>query len=325
MNLLLIDDNDVDASRIQQLIATGSGDGVRVRHVHTCEQGLDALGEQAFDVILVDLSPPDTGCGEPVASLIRKYSATPVVVLSGNDNTDVAVHAVRLGVQDYLVKGRLAVDQLQRAIRFAIERKHNERHLEFLAGYDPLTTLLNRHQFNSMAEHALANAERQGIGAAMLFIDLDRFKAINDQWGHAAGDELLAAVGRRIRGSIRRGDTAARLGGDEFAVFLEAAGQRAAETVAEKIRTNLAKPVHIAGRPQPIMASIGLALFPRDGTDLATLLYKADQAMYRAKGHGATLSKRRQGRGDPGRAPVPGSFRQPAPAGSGSLKQAEHG
>jgi diguanylate cyclase (GGDEF)-like protein len=291
MNLLLIEDNDQDAQRMAKLLAAGCDDGIRMRHVHTCAGGLQALGEQSFDIVLLDLSLPETtdsiAAQATVASLVKQHSATPFVLLSGRDNIDEAVHAVRLGVQDYLVKGRLDMDRLQRAIRFAIERKYIERQLDFLAGYDPLTSLVNRQRLQTTAEHALANAERQSIGTALLFIDLDHFKAVNDLWGHAAGDELLAAAAHRIQRAIRRGDTAARLGGDEFAVLLEGADRFAAETVATKILRGLARPFVIAGQAHKVTASIGLALYPDHGEDLGALLQNADRAMYAAKAGGA--------------------------------------
>ena len=296
MNLLLVQENDGDARDVARLIAAGLHDGIRMRHVHTCDCALEALREHSYDVVLLDL-PTAAIFGadivsQDVATLIKVHSTTPVVMLSDTNNIDVAVHAVRLGVQDYLVKGRLDVERLQRAIRFAIERKHNERNLEFLAGHDQLTSLVNRQRLHSIAEHALANAERQGASAALVFIDLDHFKAVNDQWGHAAGDELLAAVADRIRAAIRRGDTAARLGGDEFAVFLEGADALAAETVAWKVLRSLERPFVIAGRIQQITASIGIAVYPDDGVDLTALLHRADAAMYAAKAGGRNAWKR---------------------------------
>ena len=288
MKLLLIEDNDLDARDIVQLIAAGSDEAITVRHVNTCASALLALREQPpFDVILLDLALPDSRGAETVATLVREHAATPFIVLSGTDHMDMAVQALRLGVQDYLVKGQIDVDLLHRSIRYAIERKRIERKLERLAGYDQLTALMNRQRFHSTVERALANAERQGARAALLFIDLDRFKAVNDECGHAAGDELLAAVASRMSRAIRRGDTAARLGGDEFAVLLEAVpDSTAAEAVAAKIRESLAEPCIVGGEVRKIGASIGIALFPDHGRDVSTLLGSADVAMYQAKANG---------------------------------------
>lgn len=288
MRLLLIADNDFDAREIVRMIAAGSDDAITVRHVHRCAAAVRALNQPPpFDLVLFDLSLTDSSVVDTVENLVREHPHTPIVVISSAANMDIALQVLRLGVQDYLVKGHIDVDLLHRSIHYAIERKHIERKLEFLAGYDQLTGLMNRQRFHSAAEHALANADRQGTQAALLFIDLDHFKAVNDDWGHAAGDELLRSVAARIDAAIRRGDTAARLGGDEFAVLLEAIPDTsAAETVAEKIRESLAAPCNVGGRAYLISASIGIAVFPDNGRQLSSLLSSADMAMYLAKSKG---------------------------------------
>ena len=184
MKLLLIEDNDLDARDIVKMIAAGSEEGITVRHVHTAASAMLALREpQRFDVILLDLSLPDSRGADTAMKMLQQHSATPFVVLSGTGNMDVAVQALRLGVQDYLVKGQFDVDQLYRSIRYSIERKNIERKLEFLAGHDQLTGLMNRQRLWAAAEHALANADRQRTKVALLFVDLDHFKAVNDKWG----------------------------------------------------------------------------------------------------------------------------------------------
>lgn len=163
--------------------------------------------------------------------------------------------------------------------------------MESLARHDPLTGLANRRLLVEHAEHAFASARRDNERLAVLFIDLDRFKPINDNLGHAVGDLLLKAVAERIRGVIRESDTPARIGGDEFVVLLEMIQDDIdAQTVAEKIRVALNQPFEIVGHGEEhriaVSACIGIAFYPEDGTDMIELSRHADEAMYRAKESG---------------------------------------
>ena len=163
--------------------------------------------------------------------------------------------------------------------------------MENLARHDPLTGLANRRLLVEHAEHAFAFARRDNERLAVLFIDLDRFKPINDNLGHAVGDLLLKAVAERIRGVIRESDTPARIGGDEFVVLLEMIQDDIdAQTVAEKIRVALNQPFEIVGHGEEhriaVSACIGIAFYPEDGTDMIELSRHADEAMYRAKESG---------------------------------------
>jgi diguanylate cyclase (GGDEF)-like protein/PAS domain S-box-containing protein len=163
------------------------------------------------------------------------------------------------------------------------ERRQLEDQLRGRAFHDPLTGLANRALFVDRLEHALA-AGVDGAAAAVLFIDLDDFKTVNDSLGHDAGDELLVLAARRIASMLRPSDTAARFGGDEFAVLLERAGEPEAATMAEQILAGLAAPFDIHDREVFVHASIGVAV--SDGSDPNAMLRNADIAMYRAKATG---------------------------------------
>lgn len=156
-----------------------------------------------------------------------------------------------------------------------------------LAYYDALTGLPNRHLFDDRIDRVIARAHRTGTPFCLLFIDLDRFKDVNDSLGHGVGDRLLSEVGRRLRETVRESDTIARLGGDEFMVILETASHSgAAAAVARKILAALATPVAAGERRLPVSASIGIACFPDDGRSAEELIRNADAAMYRAKQEG---------------------------------------
>ena len=165
--------------------------------------------------------------------------------------------------------------------------KHSQAQLDHLAHHDPLTGLPNRLLLRERLEQAIRHAHRTGTQVAVLFLDLDRFKHINDSLGHPAGDRLLQAVGRKLRSSLREDDTVARIGGDEFVIVLqEIQGLEQVVQVAEKLRALFAVPVALGDHQVRVTASIGIALHPRDGADPETLLRNADAAMYRTKDQG---------------------------------------
>jgi diguanylate cyclase (GGDEF)-like protein/PAS domain S-box-containing protein len=167
------------------------------------------------------------------------------------------------------------------------ERKRSEERLSFLAQYDALTGLPNRALFYDRLRQAIGRARREHEMIGLMFLDLDRFKQINDTLGHAAGDRVLKVVAERLKRFLREVDTIARLGGDEFTVVIE--GVTAAEqlaAIADKIRSAMAEPVDLDGREMSISSSIGIALYPRDAQDIDQLVKSADIAMYHAKRRG---------------------------------------
>jgi diguanylate cyclase len=172
-------------------------------------------------------------------------------------------------------------------------RKHNAQlekanaQLEHAATHDALTGLPNRVLLADRLAQATAQSERYSRGFAVLVVDLDRFKSINDSLGHIAGDDMLKIVARRLSELLRKADTLARLGGDEFVLVLnEISGPRDAESVAAKVLASLTEPVTLSGLDVQISASIGISVFPEDGVDAETLLQHADAAMYHAKKNG---------------------------------------
>lgn len=164
------------------------------------------------------------------------------------------------------------------------ERRYSEMRLDMLANHDPLTGLPNRSYFQDFLGHALARAQREKLQISLLFIDLDRFKHINDSQGHEVGDQVLRVVANRLDEQLRADDFVARLGGDEFAVILmHPPASRAASRVARKLLKALAESFKLDRRRYAIGASIGISVYPDDGLDANTLLRQADLAMYQAK------------------------------------------
>ena len=185
------------------------------------------------------------------------------------------------------------------------ERKHAEERSAFLATHDALTGLANRHMQEDRFAQAVGHASRCGCLVALLFIDLDRFKQVNDTRGHAAGDSLLRVLADRLRDCLRVGDSVCRQGGDEFLVLLVDITDRAVVvTVAERIVQSLCAPVDLLGGQVQVGCSIGISLYPSDGDDFEVPLNRADQALYRVKHEGRAgyrffTSDQDQGNGEP--------------------------
>ena len=167
------------------------------------------------------------------------------------------------------------------------EIRQTEVALQHLATHDTLTDLPNRFLMVDRLHQLLARAKRSGTAFAVLFMDIDRFKEVNDTYGHEFGDLLLRAVAQRLTKSVRQSDTVARIGGDEFVLILETVHQIGeTEAVANNVRRALARPINIGEHEMKVTVSIGISFYPENGEDADTLLRAADYAMYLAKKEG---------------------------------------
>ena len=252
-------------------------------HVETFAKARSALKRGGFDVVLLDLGLPD-GNGLDLVNKLRALTTTPIVVLSGTGDEEVATMAVREGAQDYLVKGHVNEFLLTRALRYAIERGQELKRMSTLAFYDALTGLQNRQSFMLSFEQILGRAHRDRNPVACMFIDLDLFKEVNDTYGHQIGDHVLIVVAQILRDAVRGSDIVGRLGGDEFVVVLSSI-KKPSDTavVAEKILRAIDRPIELEGVPAHVTASIGISFYPEDAEDPEALIRLADEAMYEAK------------------------------------------
>ncbi len=289
IKVLLIEDNDVDAQLTQDLLSEWSTEEFQVARATTLAEGLSLLSRERFDAMLLDLSLPDA-FGLPTVREVHASSPTiPVVVLSGVSDQNLALQAVRQGAQDYLVKGQGHPELLARAIRYAIERKRFEEHLTYLAQYDHLTGLVNRTLFRDRLVQATARSKRMQQMIGLMLLDLDRFKLVNDTFGHDIGDELLKAVSERLKTCVREVDTVARMGGDEFTIILEGvSSEQNVLVVAKRITESIATPFELKGHCISIGISIGITIYPQDDHPVDELLKHADTAMYQAKQQGGS-------------------------------------
>jgi diguanylate cyclase (GGDEF)-like protein len=284
--VLLIEDNPGDARLIQVMLEEEPGVAFTLRHADRLSRGLEMLALKETDLVLLDLSLPDSHGLDTFSKVYAHSPKVPIIVLSGNDDQQLALYAVKSGAQDYLVKGKIDRELLLKAMQYSIERKRYQEELERQANYDALTGLPNRHLFHDRLKQAVF-AQRSAKSIAVVFIDLDHFKVINDSLGHNFGDEVLRHIGERLHAAVRDGDTVARLGGDEFVLILS--DQTREDVIFRSMRRLIGKvsePITIGDRELNITCSAGISLYPQDGPDVQTLLKNADAAMYRAKSQG---------------------------------------
>jgi len=287
LHVLLIEDNPGDAILFRSLVDDAGPRSLWLDHVTTLQAGLERLQRTGFDAIIAGLYLPDSDGIATLRQLVAAAPDVPLVVLSDCDDDPFAMELLKHGAQDYLIKGQSDGPLILKTIRYAIERKESDQHFAFLSHYDKLTGLANRELFRDRLHQAMSRAERAGKLVALLFLDLDRFKSVNDTLGHLAGDELLVEVATRLKTCVRKSDTIARLGGDEFTVILEGIDAPVdAEIVCRKIIKSLEAPLLLHNHEIYVTTSIGVTFFPTDDIDLNGLLRNADAAMYRAKEEG---------------------------------------
>jgi diguanylate cyclase (GGDEF)-like protein len=285
-NVLLIEDNPGDARLILEMIAEDPGAPFRLHTADRLSLGLEHLSAGSTGLVLLDLSLPDSFGLDTFAKVYAHSPTVPIIVLTGNDDQMLALSAVKGGAQDYLVKGRLDRELLLRSMQYSIERKRYQVQLEHQANYDALTGLPNRNLLHDRLRQAVYS-QRSPRNIAVVFMDLDHFKFVNDSLGHGTGDKLLKSMGERLRAVLREGDTVGRVGGDEFVLILnDQSNEEVIFRAMQRISAKVSEPIMIDGKELYVTCSAGISLYPQDGRDVDTLLKNADAAMYRAKEHG---------------------------------------
>ena len=287
LRVLQVEDTEDDAALVAAAL-TRAGYDVSARRVGTADDLRRELDESEWDLVIADYTIPGLGGTKALAIVREQHLDLPFIFVSGTIGEDTAVAAMRTGAHDYIMKTNLSrlAPAVKRELREAAVRR--ERHLAnqrvaHLAYHDSLTDLPNRALFLERLEQTILRSQRDGRGLAVLLIDLDGFKEVNDALGHHAGDLVLQEVAMRLRGALRASDTVARLGGDEFAVLLPATDVNRAELAARKVLHDLESPFVADGRPLMVSASIGIAGVPWHAATGEELLQKADSAMYVAK------------------------------------------
>lgn len=294
MKLLLIDDDTIDRMNAKRAL-TRTGDSVVVIEACTAEEGLQLSQAHHFDLILLDYQLPTMSGLELLKQLQANPGYTPpVVMLSHSNDESLALECIEEGAQDFITKSEVTSSRLIRAIshakeRYRIEQELRESHakLRQLAEVDSLTGLANRYMFETALKDALPLAKRQQKSVALVMLDLDKFKHVNDTLGHGAGDQLLIQVAKRLQGPIRGGDLLCRLGGDEFAILVHDLEDIShARLLTDRLLKSLHEPFIIEGQEFVMSASIGISSYPECADDGIQLMKCADVALYRSKESG---------------------------------------
>ena len=296
IRLLLVEDNPGDARLIQELLLgpAYSGATYQLLHVDTLNVAIQTCFNQHFDIILLDLNLSDSTGLDTLKHLNGMFPQIPIIVLTGLNDIELTIQSVQHGAQDYITKEECTSQLLTRVIYYAMERKRIEEQLKHLATHDSLTGLPNRALFYDRLNQAVGQTIRKNTGGlnwkvAVMVMDLDKFKQINDTLGHESGDKVLCELAPRLRACLRQSDTVARLGGDEFAFILEGIlNQTDCTFIIQKILHALKEPAILIlnGREYCLSASIGISMFPNDSENVDLLVRYADQAMYAAKYQG---------------------------------------
>ena len=263
-------------------------DGYKVIEVVNGTEAIKATEKYHPDLILMDAVMPLMDGFNATSTLMEmeEFSDIPVLMITALDDDRSVAKAFVSGALDYITKP-VNWSVLKHRVRRMLHAAEAERQIRHLAYLDTLTGLPNRLLFMDRLDQAISRSVRQSSIFALLFIDIDHFKVINDSMGHHAGDQLLTSITARLQQSVRQSDTIARLGGDEFTVIVENINQpEDVMVVTKSILSKLSEPVFIDGREVFISASIGISVFPDDGDDLGSLLKNAETAMYKAKEHG---------------------------------------
>ena len=299
-SILIVDDEIQNRRLLEALLKP---EGYLTRTAANGEEALASITRYPPDLILLDVMMPGMD-GHELANILKANHATsdiPIIMVTAQIDRSARLAGLDAGAEEFLTK---PVDRAELWIRVRnllrlkaygdflknhssmLEQEVQSRtaDLDHLAHYDPLTGLPNRKLFYETLQKTLGQASDNGLMVAVLFIDLDHFKNVNDTQGHAIGDELLRQFSNRLVQCVHTRDTVGRLGGDEFALILTMQdGQRAATVVANKIRDVLREPFDLKGDEVTVTASIGITVHPDDASDPETLLKYADTAMYRAK------------------------------------------
>lgn len=293
IHALVVDDDDVDRERLTRMLRRCQ-QPITITEAASKSSALIVLRERRvrFSFIFLDFKLDD-GDGRELLPDIWEIVGfdCAVVAVTGGGSEKAAVDAIKLGIHDYLAKKELSVERLAgvldeglKWIRVQAKLREAESELLHKSLHDALTDLPNRHVFFDRLEQSCISHRRKSDPFAVVMVDLDRFKEVNDLFGHIAGDGLLVEVARRLRSCVREADTVARLGGDEFAAILHGVHSLdVALAMGSKLVDRLEQRYAQGGDMLEVGASVGIALCPQHGNDSQTLLSRADNAMYRAK------------------------------------------
>jgi diguanylate cyclase (GGDEF)-like protein len=294
---LMAEDDPADAALYTLMLREALGEDYHVICVDRYSKISQALENGEFQVLILDMELPDRAGIANLTELGSQYPDLPIIVLTGTDDLDLAVMSLQEGAQDYLTKHSVTPDILARSVKYAKERKLIEEklktaisdisikndQLQVMSRHDPLTQLPNRTYLQETLSSSIARAMRKGKSLGFLFIDVDKFKKVNDTFGHFIGDEFIRQLANRLKGIVRGNDFLARIGGDEFVILTDIIDtQDDVYKLLKRIEAVFEEAFFIHTHEIDASVSVGVAYYPA-AQDFDSLLKQADFAMYQAK------------------------------------------
>lgn len=285
--ILLIDDDRMQFRLTQAQFRKIRVEAYELDWAETYEEGLAKLLTGNYAACLLDYRLGDRDGLELIQEAVSQGCRTPIVFLTAETAKKVDMAAMNAGAHDYLVKGEITPRTLERSLRYALKLGETLEALRRLATRDQLTGLLNRREFDRILAEESERAARFGRPLALILVDIDHFKKVNDTYGHPAGDEVLREVARRLGSLMRTVDRVTRFGGEEFALVAMETDRPAALETARRICKEMARtPIQAGSVTLPVTVSAGLAVLPGDANDGKALIAAADKALYAAKDAG---------------------------------------
>lgn len=285
-NILYVEDNEGDFFLVNEALKE-TGKPFNLSHSLSIEEIANVANDVAFDVVLLDMNLPGITGLDALKYIRNDYPKTPIITLTGVDDQQRALDFIQHGAQDYLVKGQHDAELLERAIRYAIERKHFENELFKLTYSDQLTGLINYDMLLEILPKSIAFAEQNETPLAIISLNLSDYKSMNDRIGHEEANELLAACAERLKTCVEEEDSIARIRGDHFIILLQ--GDHAAPDHLpnrfRRIIDTLGRDLEVAGRALQPGCFIGVASHPSCGDDAKSLIQNATTAMQQAREH----------------------------------------
>ena len=291
LKVLIVDDSEDDALLLVRELRKG-GLRCEFERVENAVGLKSSLNRQAWDLVVTDHNMPAFGSSEALKITKAIQPETPIIVVSGAISDDVAVDSMKSGAQDYIMKDNLArlVPVVERELRESEQRSAHravEKKAAYLANHDVLTDLINREQFKVHLEQALETALEQGMEHALIYVDLDQFKIINDTCGHIAGDELLKQIGNVVKSILGEKDYISRMGGDEFGVLLPDCTLNEATAMASRVHEAIKQHrFQWDSKEFRVSSCIGVVQINNASSTIEELLASADMACYAAKDKG---------------------------------------
>jgi diguanylate cyclase (GGDEF)-like protein len=293
LKILICDDDPADRKLVRAYLRQIDDREIVLLEAGRRDEIQNALDKGRIDLVFMDIQMPEKSGMDWLAEIVEKRTA-PVVMLTGSGNEEIAVQSLQEGAVGYLPKSKLSTEKLAETIDGALkgwrqiqQSRANREELERLANFDSLTGLLNRGAILRKLGEQIKHANRYREELSLDMLDIDHFKEVNDQYGHLTGDDVLEQVAVLLRQTIRDADTVGRYGGEEFIIILPKTGLSSALIVAERVRNTIeaSEMKDSEGNMFGITVSQGISIYT-PGEDEYSLISRADNALYKAKGNG---------------------------------------